>query len=50
MAARIITPLTYWQRMNATHQAMMKDQLQKILSTPNLSKNIQEIVGNALKP
>lgn len=48
VAARIVTPLTSWQRHQTLRQDLMKDALQAILSEPNLSNNVFEIVSKSL--
>lgn len=48
VAARLITPLTRWQRFNKTGQDLMKAQL-KALSELTLSPDLREVVSKSLK-
>ncbi|GIU37716.1 aminopeptidase N [Shewanella schlegeliana] len=48
VAARIITPLIQFKKFDATRQAMMKQQLQRILAVEELSKDLYEKVTKAL--
>ncbi len=47
IAARIITPLTRWQRYDEQRQALMKAELERIQAEP-LSPNVYEVVEKAL--
>ncbi|MGS2743092.1 aminopeptidase N [Halomonas sp. LS-001] len=47
IAARLVTPLTRWQRFDETRQALMKDALIRIRQEP-LSANVYEVVEKAL--
>lgn len=47
IAARLVTPLTRWQRFDETRQALMKDALIRIQQEP-LSANVYEVVEKAL--
>ncbi|MGQ7242479.1 aminopeptidase N [Salinicola sp. V024] len=47
IAARIITPLTRWQRFDETRQALMKAELERIRAE-KLSPNVFEMVERAL--
>ncbi|HSP31671.1 MAG TPA: aminopeptidase N, partial [Halomonas sp.] len=47
IAARLITPLTRWQRFDETRQALMRSQLERIKQQP-LSSNVYEVVEKAL--
>jgi aminopeptidase N len=47
IAARLITPLTRWQRFDETHQALMKGELERIRAE-ELSPNVYEVVEKAL--
>ncbi|MCG8415379.1 MAG: DUF3458 domain-containing protein, partial [Pseudomonadales bacterium] len=44
IAARLITPLTRWKKYDFKRQALMQAQLQRIKSTPELSKDSFEVV------
>lgn len=48
IASRLITPLTKWKKYNAIRQNLMKKQLERILATPNLSKDVFEVVSKSL--
>lgn len=47
IAARLITPLTRWQRFDETRQALMRSELERIKQQP-LSSNVYEVVEKAL--
>ncbi|MGQ7247789.1 aminopeptidase N [Halomonas sp. V046] len=47
IAARIVTPLTRWQRFDEARQELMKSELERIRQEP-LSPNVYEIVHKAL--
>lgn len=47
IAARLITPLTRWQRFDETRQELMRSQLERIKQQP-LSANVYEVVEKAL--
>jgi aminopeptidase N len=47
IAARLITPLTRWQRFDETRQARMRSELERIKQEP-LSSNVYEVVEKAL--
>ena len=49
IAARLVTPLSKWQRYDVTRQALMKSQLYKIEQTPGLSKDVFEVVAKSLQ-
>ena len=44
IAARLLTPLTRWKKYDSGRQALMQAQLQRIKSTPELSKDTYEVV------
>ena len=48
IAARLITPLSYWRKYDETRKTLMKGQLERILNTPSLSKDVYEIVSKSL--
>jgi aminopeptidase N len=48
VAARIVSPLGQWRRMDASRQALMKVQLNRILALPGLSKNTYEVVSKSV--
>jgi aminopeptidase N len=47
-AARLVEPLGGWRRYKPELGALMKAELQRILSSPGLSKNVFELVSRAL--
>ncbi|MGP9797887.1 aminopeptidase N [Halomonas sp. 86] len=47
IAARLVTPLTRWQRFDEARQALMHAQLERIKKEP-LSSNVYEVVEKAL--
>jgi len=47
VAARLCEPLTRWRRHIPERQALMKKQLFRIMSTPNLSRDVYEIVSKS---
>lgn len=48
VAARLVTPLTQWQKYNTVRQRSMCAQLERILVTPDLSKDVYEKVSKSL--
>jgi aminopeptidase N len=48
IAARIITPLTRWNKYDDARQKMICLYLKKIQQTPNLSKDVYEVVSKSL--
>ncbi len=49
IAARLLSPLTRWRRYDEPRQKLMKAQLEEVLATPNLSKDLYEIAAKSLK-
>jgi len=49
IASRLCVPLTRWKRYNEARQALMKRQLQRLISLPNLSNDVTELVEKSLK-
>ncbi len=49
VASRMITPLLRWRRFDETRQAHMRQQLERIGATPELSKDVYEKVSKALE-
>jgi aminopeptidase N len=47
-AARLIEPLGAWRRYEPALGALMREQLQRIADTPDLSKNVFEMASRAL--
>ncbi len=48
IAARLASAFTLWKRYNASRRTLMKAQLERILATPGLSKDVHEIVAKSL--
>jgi aminopeptidase N len=48
IAARIITPLIQWQKVDITRQQLMQHQLMRIGDTKGLSKDLFEKITNSL--
>jgi aminopeptidase N len=48
IAARIIAPLTRWKKYDKNRQELMKTYLLKIKESPNLSKDVYEVVSKSL--
>jgi len=44
IASRLCVPLTRWKRYNEQRQTLMKTQLQRLISLPNLSNDVSELV------
>ena len=49
IASRLCVPLTRWKRYNETRQKLMKSALQRLISLPNLSNDVSELVEKSLK-
>mmetsp|Transcript_39261 Transcript_39261/g.39971 ORF Transcript_39261/g.39971 Transcript_39261/m.39971 type:complete len:613 (+) Transcript_39261:3-1841(+) len=49
VAARLASALSQWKRFDTTRQDLMKSSLQRIASTPSLSKDTAEVVGRCLR-
>ncbi|MEA3546744.1 MAG: aminopeptidase N [Thermodesulfobacteriota bacterium] len=48
IAARLLAPLSRWQRFDPARQSLMKEQLERILAVKNLSKDVYEIAAKSL--
>jgi len=48
IAARLVSAFTLWKRYDEKRRALMKAQLERILKTPALSKDVYEIVSKSL--
>ncbi|HVB68938.1 MAG TPA: aminopeptidase N [Acetobacteraceae bacterium] len=48
VAARMVSPLGQWRRMDAGRQGVMRGELQRILEAAGLSRNTREMVGRSL--
>ncbi len=49
VAARMVGAFNSWKRYDADRQQLIQAELQRIAATPELSADVAEIVGNALK-
>ncbi|MGH7043033.1 MAG: aminopeptidase N C-terminal domain-containing protein, partial [Acetobacteraceae bacterium] len=48
VAARMVSPLGQWRRMDAGRQGVMRTELQRILGAAGLSRNTREMAGRSL--
>jgi len=48
IAARLLTPLTRWKRYDPVRRAMMREQLQRMMDTTELSADVYEVVSKSL--
>ena len=48
VAARMVSPLGQWRRVDAARQALMQAELQRILDTPRLTRNTFEMATRSL--
>ncbi len=48
IAARLVSPFTTWKKYDGERQRMMRDQLERIVNTENLSGDVFEIVKKSL--
>jgi aminopeptidase N len=48
IAARLASAFTTWKRYDEKRKGLMKAQLEKILKTPKLSKDVHEIIVKSL--
>lgn len=48
IASRLMTPLTKWRKHGEQRQQLMRNALQKIASTEDLSKDVYEVVNKSL--
>lgn len=49
IAARLLTPMTQWHRYDQKRQTLQKAQLERIVKTPNISKDVYEIAAKSLR-
>ncbi len=49
IAARLVSAFTLWKRYDEKRGALMKGQLERIRKTPNLSKDVYEVVSKSLE-
>jgi aminopeptidase N len=50
VAARMVAPLGQWRRFDAARQALMQQELRRILELPGLTRNTFEMVSKSLAP
>jgi aminopeptidase N len=48
VAARLVPPLGQWRRVDPARQALMKQELQRILDAPGLSKGAYEMAMRSI--
>ncbi|WP_150304066.1 aminopeptidase N [Pseudomonas saliphila] len=48
IASRLLTPLTRWSKYDAGRQALLKGELSRLLSQPDLSPDVYEVVSKSL--
>jgi aminopeptidase N len=48
-AAKLLPPLGRWRRFDETRAALMKTELERILATPGLSKDLFEQASKSLE-
>lgn len=48
VASRMLTPLTAWRKVDASAQALMKHQLQRIMATEHISNDVYELASKSL--
>jgi aminopeptidase N len=48
VASRMVTALTSWRRFDVLRQDLMKNQLQRIMQTPDISPDVYEIASKSL--
>ena len=49
IASRLCVPLTRWKRYDEQRQQMMKQQLERLMALPALSKDVTELVSKSLQ-
>ena len=48
LAARLVGALSHWRRYEPIRQQLMREQLQRVLSAPQVSRDVAEIGTRAL--
>lgn len=48
IASRLLTPLTRWKKFDEERQQLMKAELERIMDTPKLSRDVYEVVSKSL--
>jgi aminopeptidase N len=48
VASRMLSALTQWRRYDESRQALMKAQIERIMGTENISKDVYEVASKSL--
>jgi aminopeptidase N len=48
VASRMVSGLTQWKRFDENRQLLMKAALEKIINTPDISKDVYEVASKSL--
>ena len=48
IAARLVKPFTQWKRFDSDRQALMREQLERLIKLPKLSSDVYEMVSKSL--
>lgn len=48
VASRMLGPLTSWRRFDATRQNLMKTQLERVMNSPDISRDVYEVASKSL--
>lgn len=48
LASRMLGGLTQWRRYDSNRQSLMKAQLQRIMTTPDISRDVYEVVSKSM--
>jgi len=48
IAARLVAPLTKWRRYSEQRQLLMREQLERIMASGELSRDVYEVVSKGL--
>ncbi len=49
VASRMLRQMSRWRRYDPSRQTLMKEQLQRVLNTPKISKDVYEIAARSLE-
>jgi len=50
VASRMVSALTSWRRFDESRQTLIKQQLERIINTENISKDVFEVANKSLQP
>jgi len=50
VASRMVSALTSWRRFDESRQTLIKQQLERIINTKNISKDVFEVANKSLQP